>query len=137
MHVSYTKISYRERNYSWRVQNGFILFLWRIIAVLNTHCCLRLLTTLFSSKLKIRNRTDTTKPSVFSGFRVTRSLDLCVCFVDRCLSFLFWPLCCLSFFALRILITPLVSSNSSLKQSIFILKNRILWYYYVIISVLA
>ena len=24
---------------------------------------------------------------VFSGFRVTRSLDLCVCFVDRCLSF--------------------------------------------------
>jgi hypothetical protein len=46
-------------------------------------------------------------------------------------------LCCLSFFALRILITPLVSSNSSLKQSIFILKNRILWYYYVIISVLA
>ena len=24
---------------------------------------------------------------VFSGVRVTRSLDLCVCFVDRCLSF--------------------------------------------------
>jgi len=29
------------------------------------------------------------------------------------LSFLFWSLCCLSFFDLRILITPLVSSNSS------------------------
>ena len=29
------------------------------------------------------------------------------------LSFLFWPLWCLSFFDLRILITPLVSSNSS------------------------
>jgi hypothetical protein len=29
-----------------------------------------------------------------------------------CLSFFFWPLCCLSF-DLRILITPLVSSNSS------------------------
>jgi hypothetical protein len=28
-------------------------------------------------------------------------------------SFFFWPLCCLSFFDLRILITPLVSSNSS------------------------
>ena len=28
------------------------------------------------------------------------------------LSFLFWPLSCLSFFDLRILITPLVSSNS-------------------------
>ena len=31
------------------------------------------------------------------------------------LSFFFWPLCCLFFFDLRILITPLVSSNSSLK----------------------
>ena len=29
------------------------------------------------------------------------------------LSFFFWPLCCLSFFNLRILITPLASSNSS------------------------
>jgi hypothetical protein len=29
------------------------------------------------------------------------------------LSFFFWLLCCLSFFDLRILITPLVSSNSS------------------------
>ena len=33
--------------------------------------------------------------------------------VVRCLSFVFWPLCCLSIFDLRILITPLVSSNSS------------------------
>ena len=32
------------------------------------------------------------------------SLALYVCFVDRCLSFFFWPLCCL-FFNLRILIT--------------------------------
>ena len=29
------------------------------------------------------------------------------------LSFVFWPLCCLSFFDLRLLITSLVSSNSS------------------------
>jgi hypothetical protein len=29
------------------------------------------------------------------------------------LYFFFWPLCCLSFFDIRILITPLVSSNSS------------------------
>jgi hypothetical protein len=52
---------------------------------------------------------------VFSGVRVTRCLVLCVCFVDRGLSFCtfsFWPLCCL-FFDIRILITPLVSSNSS------------------------
>ena len=54
-------------------------------------------------------------PLVFSGVRVTRSLVLCVCFVDRCLYFCtsFWPLCCLYYFDLRILITPLVSSSSS------------------------
>jgi hypothetical protein len=43
---------------------------------------------------------------VFSGICVTRSLVLCVCFVDHCLSFCpFLPLCCPSF-DLRILITP-------------------------------
>ena len=55
-------------------------------------------------------------PPVFSGVRVTLSLVLCVCFVDRCLSFCIffsWPLCCLSLFDILILITPLVSSNSS------------------------
>jgi len=34
---------------------------------------------------------------VFSGVRVTRSFALCVCLVDRCLSFynfFFWSLCC-------------------------------------------
>jgi hypothetical protein len=50
-------------------------------------------------------------PPVFSEVRVTRSLVLCVCFVDRCLSFFFWPLCCRFFFNLRILITYLISSN--------------------------
>jgi hypothetical protein len=52
---------------------------------------------------------------VFIRVRVTRSLVVCVCFVDRCFSFcifFFWPLCCLFFFDIRILITPLVSSNS-------------------------
>ena len=48
----------------------------------------------------------------FSGVRVTRSLVLCVCFLDLSLSFFYWPLCCLFFFDLRILITPLLSSNS-------------------------
>ena len=51
-------------------------------------------------------------PLVFSGVCVTRSLDLHVCFVDRSLFFFYWPLCCL-FYDVRILITPLVSSNSS------------------------
>ena len=50
---------------------------------------------------------------VFSEVEVNRSFLLCACFVVRYLSFLFCPLCCLSFFDLRILITPLVSSNSS------------------------
>ena len=49
----------------------------------------------------------------FSGIRVTQSLGLCVCFIDRCLSFFIWLLCCLFFFDLRILITSLVSSNTS------------------------
>ena len=51
-------------------------------------------------------------PPVFIGVRVTRSLVLYVCFLDRCLSF--WPLYCLFFFDIRILIDPLVSSNSSI-----------------------
>ena len=49
-------------------------------------------------------------PPVFSRVRGTRSLVVCVCFVDRiCPYVLFWPQCCLFFFDLRILITPLVS----------------------------
>ena len=44
-------------------------------------------------------------PPVFSGVRVTRSLVVYVCFVDHCLPFFFWPLLCLFFFDIRILIT--------------------------------
>ena len=47
---------------------------------------------------------------------------LCVCFIDCCLSFFFWPLCCL-FFDIRILITPLVSSNSSLNSNHILSKS--------------
>ena len=53
---------------------------------------------------------------MLTGVRVTQSLVLCVWFIVRCLSFCtfsFWSLCCLFFFDIRILITPLVSSNSS------------------------
>jgi len=47
-------------------------------------------------------------------FRVTRSLVLCVWFVDRCLSICTFSFRrCVVFFNIRILITPLVSSNSS------------------------
>ena len=63
---------------------------------------------------------------VFSGIHVTWSLVLCVCFVDRCLSF--WPLCCLSFFDLQILIIPLVSYKLFFKQkniTTFISSNKL------------
>ena len=53
-------------------------------------------------------------PPLFSGVRVTRSF---MCMFCRSLSvllyFFFWPLCYLFIFDIRILITPLVSSNSS------------------------
>ena len=49
-------------------------------------------------------------------FPIILCLILYVCFVDRCLFLLyvfFWPLCCQFVFDIRIMITPLVSSNSS------------------------
>jgi hypothetical protein len=54
-------------------------------------------------------------PPVFSGVRVTRSSILYLCFVDHCLSFVLFILAIvLSVFLLyTILITPLISSNSS------------------------
>ena len=45
-----------------------------------------------------------------------------VCFVDRCLSFFIYPLSCL-LFDLRILVSPLVSSNFLDKMSIFFLLH--------------
>jgi hypothetical protein len=38
-------------------------------------------------------------------------------YTPPCLSFFSWPLCCLFFFDIRILITPLVSLNSSLNSN--------------------
>ena len=48
----------------------------------------------------------------FSGVRVVRSLIFYVVFFSF-LVFFFWPLHCLSFFDLELMITPLVSSNCS------------------------
>ena len=51
---------------------------------------------------------------ILVGFVLLVTIALYVCFVDRCLylfSFFFWPFCCLSFFDLQIMFTPLVSSN--------------------------
>ena len=55
----------------------------------------------------------------FNGVCVAQSLVFCVVFCRSLfvlLYFFFCPLFCLFFFDLRILITPLVSSNSSLKS---------------------
>ena len=91
-----------------------------ILSVLWTIVCFHLAIVFFSCDVRasyyyfelLTLPEHLSSPPVFSGVCVTRSLVLCVCFVDRCLSFFFWPLCCL-FFAIRIMITPLVSSNSS------------------------
>jgi hypothetical protein len=57
---------------------------------------------------------------ISSGVRVTRPLVFCVMFCRSLfvplvvlLKQIFWPLRCFSFFDLRLLITPLVSSNFS------------------------
>ena len=54
--------------------------------------------------------------------------------------FFFWPLCCVFFFDLRIMITPLVSSNSSYSNHVFFkLSNCIKYvcgYAYRIIEVM-
>ena len=55
--------------------------------------------------------------SLNSGVRFTRSLVLCVCFVDRCLSFFFLLAIVLSVFDIRILITLLVSSKIRIRNS--------------------
>ena len=55
-------------------------------------------------------------PPVFSGVRVARSLVFCMVFCVSLfiiLLFLLWPLRCLSFSDLRLMITPLVSSHFS------------------------
>ena len=60
---------------------------------------------------------------VFSRIHVTRSLVLCVMFCRSLfvlLSFVFWPLCCLFFFDLRILVTLLVSSISSWRSIVLL-----------------
>jgi hypothetical protein len=66
-------------------------------------------TTYYNKTIKIQRRiatsgAGTAYPSgaheftpAFSGVHATRSLVLCVCFVDRCLSLFFWPECCLSY----------------------------------------
>ena len=67
------------------------------------------------SKSMTQHSLHLNSPPGFNGVRVTRSLILCVMFCRLLfvhLYFFYWPLCCLLFFDIRILITPLASSNS-------------------------
>ena len=112
------------------VQLDIIFFIKKNLQLLNFSLCnqqviqpflliIRTLYTFFKSSFNLRrlfiiplvSSICACLPPVFSGVRVTRSVVLYVCFVDRCLYFFFWSLWCLFFFDIRILITPLVSSN--------------------------
>ena len=80
-----------------------------VFRIINFPLFLRLFIVYFFSFLLFTLPEHPISPPVFSEVRGTRSLVLCVCFVDRNLSFC--ALFCLFFLELRILITP--SSNSS------------------------
>ena len=67
---------------------------------------------LVEQELLTRSEQLTSYP-VWGGVCVTQSLVLCVCFVDCCILVSFLALCCLFFFDLRNLITPLVSSANT------------------------
>jgi hypothetical protein len=70
-------------------------------------------------------------PPVFSGVRVTRSLVLCVCFVDRCWSFFllffFGPLCRLPLCNLQTLLIQLVFVSSLLSKQHLRVRTKTVW----------
>jgi hypothetical protein len=73
-------------------------------------------------------------PPVFSGIRVARSLACCVVLCRSLfvlLSFFIWSLCCLAFFDLQILITPLVSKLCLLTISLSYVENLL----YIAVSI--
>jgi hypothetical protein len=75
--------------------------------------------------VRVMNVTDLSYLAILCGVRVARSLVFCLMFCRSLFDFPFfkpfffvlsyfcWPLCCLSFFYLRFLVTSLVSSNLS------------------------
>ena len=77
-------------------------------------------------KLNTTSETGTVYPSRAPEFIPGFNMGSCYSifdFVDRCLSFFVWPLCCL-FFGLRIRFTPLISSNSSAMYRIWKYLSR-------------
>jgi hypothetical protein len=70
---------------------GSIVFSLLFFAMLDTRLTRRVL--LVEQELLLTLPEHLSSPPVFSGVRVTRSLVLYVCFVDRCLSFCTFSFC--------------------------------------------
>ena len=68
----------------------------------------------FSTQLNFHDK-DLIRTMQIKIFIVMKNSFMCMFYSSLfvLLYFFFWPLCCLSFFDIRILITPFVSSNSS------------------------
>ena len=113
----------------------FVIFPYWISKKLNTSPVVLFVVVEWRKSMLIRfyihYHTIYTYYNMFNGVRVTRSLVLCVCYVDRCLSV--WSLCCLLVFDIRILITPLVSSNSSVMKNYVIIQFHTIRYNYHIL----
>ena len=96
-------------------QCGFYILEYKL--TVNVHLCIRL--TWNITKVVKKYSFIEFWPSIY-GFRLplwyllTIVLSVLLRYTDSDYPFgIFWPLCCLSFFDIWILITPLVSSNSS------------------------
>ena len=100
-YVPLVVITCRSSSHSWLI-TGFVTRLTRLVSLVEQE--LPTLPQHLSS------------PPAFSGVRVRG--DMCV-FVDRCLSFCtfsFWPLYCLFFFDIRIMVTPLFYVANNISQ---------------------
>ena len=102
--------------HSWHI-NGFVTrFTWRV--------------PLVNQELLTIPGHMSSSP-VFSGVWVTRSLVLCVCFVDRCLSFCSFSfsycVVCSSIYGFWI--RPLLSTNSSVCRSLLWITNLKEYFY--------
>ena len=100
----------------WADHNLLLDIVMQIVKIQNAerNCIFNIYCRIYPESLLHCTLPEHTSSSlVFSGVCVTLSLVLCVCFVHRCLYFFFWSLCCLFFFDIQILITPLVSPSSS------------------------
>ena len=77
------------------------------------------------------------------GSESTHKLLLVLCCLMFCrllfvlLSIFCWPLCCLSVFHLRLLITPLASSKFSIRQFSYFKCRRFLFQFYMVLPFLS